>query len=94
MLKIDCEIPSAEKATDKEILDRFPKARLILVLDEVGDINPLKLSQTKIAEKTSEIPEKLHVDSLRELSCIGHLRYKGSNGQLLIIGGDYVRIEY
>ena len=95
MLKIDCEIPSAGEATDKEILERFKNAKLILVLDADGNVSPLKLSKTKIAKKIpeSEIPE-LHVKSLSGLSCIGSIRYTGSNGELLIIGGDYVWIEY
>ena len=95
MLKIECEIPSAEKATDSEILERFKNAKLILVLDADGNVSPLKLSKTKSAQK---IPESeistLHVESLSGLSCIGSIRYTGSNGELLIIGGDYVWIEY
>ncbi len=95
MLKIDCEIPSAGDGTDKEILEKFPRARLILVLDTDGNVSPLKLSKTRKAQKIleSEIP-KLPVKSLSGLSSIGSVRYKGSQGELLIIGGDYVWIEY
>jgi hypothetical protein len=92
MLKTKCEIEPVGDATNQELTERVPGALLALVLDEHGNLTPLRLRNACVAKKIDESDlHLLNVKQLKQLDSMAILGFEGSSCWVLRCG-DWVYV--